>query len=495
MIKNNHVVIDCFTDEPSGYGAPPFIGIHSRYLIGSLINKGYNTSYLTIDDLRYNKTKFNIDNDKSIRNVTKNKDFVKELLLNAKRVYFVMGRFVDYSYVSSIPAKLDEVISFAKKIKCKKTLLYVLPYKSLKTEFIKLFPKNLFDNITNISGPELILNTDDFKTIRQIAPKSAKLYNELLNPSIIEIETVRGCNHKPGCAFCVEALNKKDPIYRPVNDIVSEIKSVYNQGARYFRLGRQPNFYNYMNANPEKYEDLFKKIWAVAPNIQTLHIDNTSHQDVVTKDGIKITKLIAKYCTSGNVGSFGVESFDPYVRTTNNLNGTTETIFKAIEIINKYGKKRGSDGLPKYLPGLNLIYGLNGESEDTWKINLKSLKKILDNDFLVRRTFVRGLTKPSGYVSSGSKEYLNSEDEFKHWQDEVNQKFSLPMIKKVVPKGTILKNVRSEIITNEGTIFRQLYTNPIRVLVKKKYKPNTFKDIEIINHINGFTVIGEPIEK
>ena len=420
---------------------------------------------------------------------------MQELLKNADRVYFVMGRFIDYSYVSSMPAQLEEVISFAKKIKCKKSLLYVLPYKNLKTEFIKLFPKNLFDNITNMSGPELVLGTDDFNTIKTVAPKSAILYKELLNPSIIEIETARGCNHKPGCVFCVEAQNKKNPIYRPVNDIVSEIKAYYGRGARYFRLGRQPNFYNYMNADPAKYKELFEKIWKVAPNIKTLHIDNTSHQDVVTRNGIEITKLITKYCTSGNVGSFGIESFDPEVREINNLNETVETAFKAIEIMNKYGKKIGPDGLPKYLPGLNLIYGLNGESEDTWKINLKNLKKILDNDFLVRRTFVRGLTKPSGYVSNGSKEYQNSADEFKHWQDEVNKKFSLPMIKKVVPKGTILTDVRAEIITTEGTIFRQLHTNPIRVLVKKEYKPNTFKNIEVISHLNGFTVIGEPMDK
>jgi len=54
---NSHIIIDCFTDEPSGFGAPPFIGIHSRYLMGSLISKGYDVNYTTIDDLRYNSSK------------------------------------------------------------------------------------------------------------------------------------------------------------------------------------------------------------------------------------------------------------------------------------------------------------------------------------------------------------------------------------------------------------------------------------------------------
>ena len=47
------VIIDCYTDEPSGLGVPPYLGVHSRYIAGALKNKNVNYYYLNIDDLRF----------------------------------------------------------------------------------------------------------------------------------------------------------------------------------------------------------------------------------------------------------------------------------------------------------------------------------------------------------------------------------------------------------------------------------------------------------
>ena len=33
------VIIDCYTDEPSGLGVPPYLSVHSRYIAGVLKNK------------------------------------------------------------------------------------------------------------------------------------------------------------------------------------------------------------------------------------------------------------------------------------------------------------------------------------------------------------------------------------------------------------------------------------------------------------------------
>ena len=30
------VILDCYTDEPSGLGVPPFLSVHSRYIAGAL---------------------------------------------------------------------------------------------------------------------------------------------------------------------------------------------------------------------------------------------------------------------------------------------------------------------------------------------------------------------------------------------------------------------------------------------------------------------------
>ena len=69
--------------------------------------------------------------------------------------------------------------------------------------------------------------------------------------------------------------------------------------------------------------------------------------------------------------------------------------FKSIEIINESGKELTELGTRKYLPGINIIYGLEGQTDDTLKYNLKAFKYILKH-FYVRRIFVRNLTSPHG---------------------------------------------------------------------------------------------------
>ena len=44
-------ILDCYTDEPSGLGVPPYLGTYPRYLLGLYPN----SLYLTIDDLRLYK--------------------------------------------------------------------------------------------------------------------------------------------------------------------------------------------------------------------------------------------------------------------------------------------------------------------------------------------------------------------------------------------------------------------------------------------------------
>jgi len=106
----------------------------------------------------------------------------------------------------------------------------------------------------------------------------------------------------------------------------------------------------------------------------------------------EITKLIVKYCTDGNVAAFGVESFDEEVCKANNLNSRPELTMKAIRQINKYGSDRGLSGLPKFIPGINIIFGLNKETKNTNDINMKYLKQIVDENLLLRRINIRQVT-------------------------------------------------------------------------------------------------------
>ena len=48
----HYTILDCYTDEASGLGVPPYLGTYPRYWYGKLRKEGYTVSYLTIDDLR-----------------------------------------------------------------------------------------------------------------------------------------------------------------------------------------------------------------------------------------------------------------------------------------------------------------------------------------------------------------------------------------------------------------------------------------------------------
>ena len=47
-----YTIIDCYTDEPSGLGVPPYLGTFPRYIYGALKQQGHKPYYLTIDDVR-----------------------------------------------------------------------------------------------------------------------------------------------------------------------------------------------------------------------------------------------------------------------------------------------------------------------------------------------------------------------------------------------------------------------------------------------------------
>lgn len=495
------VIVDCYTDEPSGLGVPPFLSVHSRYIAGALEVKNIKYYYLTIDDLRYSEGECDLENsfNKRIINTTANKEMVKEILSNAQNIYVVMGCFVKYEYVSSEPPTFTEVESLLKPYNNKKLLFYSLGGNELTRENIrKTVPQDLFEEIIFGNTYNYFINEKEnrFKSnydkLKNIAIKSSSVLKQLNRPLVMEIETATGCNRKPGCTFCIEGMRGLPLQFRPIEDIVSEIKSLYDEGALYFRLGRQPNFYAYMNSNPERIEELFKKIWKECPNIKTLHIDNVSPHNVNTPEGERITEIVAKYTTAGNITPFGIESFDPCIRKKCNLNGSIDDIHESIKIINKYGKVRGKNGLPKLLPGINIIFGLDGQSDKTLNYNLENFNKILNYGSWTRRVFVRKLTSPYGeqFDNYTEKELI----EFKKWSNQIENDFIIPMLKQVFPIDLEISDLRMEMYKEGNSILRQMATCPIRVVVKnKKLELDKFYKIKVIGYVGNRTILGELI--
>lgn len=503
-MRKYNVIIDCYTDEPSGLGVPPFLSVHSRYIAGCLETNKIKYYYLNIDDLRYanGERDFVGTYNKRIINRTKNYDKVENILENATNIYLVMGCFVKYQYVSAEPPGFAEVKYLLNKF-CKTNINKILFYSLGGSELTRLNIKNtvpsglfseiVFGNTYNYfikeTGNRFKPNYDKLK---MIAINSSSVLKQLRRPVILEIETATGCNRKPGCTFCIEGMRGLPLQFREKEDIAEEIKSLYDEGALYFRLGRQPNFYAYKDCNPNEIEKLFKLIWKFCPNIKTLHIDNVSPQNVDTPEGEKTTEIVAKYTTPGNITPFGVESFDPLIREKCNLNGSIADIHKSIAVINKYGKERGKNGLPKLLPGINIIYGLDGQTDKTLNYNLQNFKQILDSSNFIRRVFVRKLTSPFGEQFD---KYTDEEiNEFNNWSKTIESDFIVPMLKRVFPIGLEISDLRMEMYKDGDSILRQMATCPVRVVIKgKELKLDNFYKVKVIGYVGNRTIIGEII--
>ena len=131
--------------------------------------------------------------------------------------------------------------------------------------------------------------------------------------------------------------------------------------------------------------------------------------------------------------SFGLESADPNVHEANWLNCDSTQLKAAIALINKHGNARGERGLPKLLPGLNFIAGLNGETSTTYDINLKLLNELMDEGHMIRRVNIRQV-EGEGFQEIDDKD-------FKSFKKTVRDEFDGPLLEEMLPTGTILNDV------------------------------------------------------
>jgi radical SAM superfamily enzyme with C-terminal helix-hairpin-helix motif len=470
-------ILDCYTDEPAGLGVPPYLGTYPRYIAGSLDN----VNYITIDDLRFLKY-YNLEEKKKeishktnikIYNLTKNISNIKELLDNTTRLIVILGVHTPGKYLSAIPGTLKEVTSLIKDLDCEKVLTgpAIFGTQSEGGKFFEQTNLDIFDRTDNFDF--------NYNEIKEYAIKGADIIKQIPQKRIIEIETARGCSRTKGCSFCTEPLKHKME-FREKKDIIKEIKAFYNNGCRYFRLGKQSDFYMYPDI------DILRDIRKAFPKIEVLHIDNVNPLSVLSKKGTQITKAITKYCTEGNIAAFGVESFDKTVYEQNNLNCEPIGTYEAIKILNKYGAERGNNGMPKFLPGINLLFGLKGETKNTHKENMLWLNKILKNNLLLRRINIRQVSIFEGtelYNTVGNKFIKKNKKYYWKWRNEIRQNIDLPMLKKLTPEGIILKNAKAEIYDGNTTFCRQIGTYPLIIGVKERLELNKFYNLKVTQHM------------
>jgi len=493
-------ILDCYTDEPSGLGVPPYIGTYPRYIYGSIIKNNHTAYYLTIDDLRnYIKPRKNTDIAEDIKtdikrfNFSKNTNNIQKILESINYLIIVSGVQTPGKYLSAQPGTVKEVKLLLDEVNIKiknnyKTILsgpgaeigegLYGGKRSTSRNFDSYFDyviKDLDYKLDDFLSESLItaLNENsstkktclEYSKINNNAIYGAKLLDQINDVSlnkIAEIETMKGCKSKQSCSFCTEKLKNPQVFRREPKEIIEEIKALNKHGIKNFRLGKQTCFYSY-----GKDEEIKKLLISAKKYSNILHLDNVNPHFVTEEK----TKIICENMTSGNLAAFGIESFDEKVIKKNNLNTNPEESFNAIKIINKYGKKTGENGAPHFLPGINILFGLNEESKKTHEENMFWLNKIKESNLLLRRINIREVvvfentlmdkTCKTKYIKKNKKHYWS-------WRNQIRQEIDIPMLQKTFPKNTILKDLYTEIYDGNTTFARQVGSYPIAVGIKQR---------------------------
>ena len=511
-------ILDGYVDEPTCLGVPPYISPYPRYIAGAILNYDAKTEvfYVTIDQIRKNKS-------------------LLDVLSKSDLIIVIAGMSVPGKYLSGLPASPNELIRILSdlpkplKILCGPAAWHGFGMAGGKEVKEIDFVKNVFDlivkgdgeftvsqllkNQLNVEKVDSSLCRENAGAIRDFAIAGSNIVCQhpfFPNYLIAEIETYRGCSRSiiGGCSFCSEP-SKGPPNFRPIKDIVDEIQRLYNVGVRHFRLGNQPCIFSYMakdagklefpKPNPTALEQLFKGIRMAAPNLKTFHIDNANPGIIAhyPKECKEIAKTIIKYHTSGDVAAFGVESVDPVVIKKNNLKATADEVYSAIKILNDVGSKKGDNGMPELLPGLNFLFGLDGETKKTFDLDYEFLKKILDDGLMLRRINLRQVIPipNTKMFNVGNKIISKHKREFQRFKRHVRENVERPMLKKILPKNTVLKNVFTEIYEGKITFGRQIGSYPLLVGIPGVLPLNNFIDVKIIDYgYRSITAVPSPVD-
>ncbi len=461
------LIIDGYVDEPALLGVPPYISPGPRTLAGTAEELGFKWKYTTIDEVR------------------------KKGIPQSKIVLVYGGVTVPGNYLSGRPMSLKE----ANQLSDLPAETYiggpVARYGAVEG-FDHIVGRDLsayFYEAVKGSPEDRWATLEERNRWLRLGVSVVKEHPWFNRPLIAEIETYRGCVRyfTGGCSFCSEPEYGR-PLFRSVESIIDEIEGLYLEGVRNFRLGGQSCIVSYGAEgvgktevpvpSPKKIQDLFEGIWGKCPNIEVLHVDNANPAVIAeheTKSEI-ILELLVKFTTSGNVLALGMESADHVVIDKNNLNASPAQVRKAIELINRFGKNRGANGMPKLLPGLNFIAGLPGDRADTFEMNYAFLQDVLNDGLLVRRINIRQL------LVDGKERKAKNVSEFIKFKKKVRENIDRPMLERMLPIGTILKNVYTEMKKGNTTFGRQVGTYPILVGIKYPLELNRFYNIVVTEY-------------
>ena len=495
-------IVDGYVDEPAHFGVPPYVSTYPRYTAGALVDAGVpeaQVTYHTIDGLRDDRSNW--------------RDVV-----DADLVVYTGGMTVPGKYVGGTPAEPDEVREIAWT--ADGTTLLGGPVRfgvgeenagaqdmardDLDYDFVAMADVEAAAYDLVHGGLEGFENRyRDYDEVARWARKGAFVVEQHPNHPdylIAELETSRGCAYR--CSFCTEPLYG-DPGFRAAGEVVDEVDALSTHGVGHFRIGRQADILAFGGdgeaPNPDALRRLYEGIRDVAPDLQTLHLDNMNPVTIVdyperSREGIEI---IAEHNTPGDTAAFGLESADPVVQEENNLLVTAEECLEAVRVVNEAaGWRPGEDRsaaptygdaaarrLPKLLPGINLVHGLAGERAETFEHNRAFLDSVLDAGLLLRRVNIRQVMAFEGteMAETGASLARKHKKQFKRYKRAVREEVDRPMLERVAPPGTVLPDVHAEYHKDGKTFGRQLGTYPLLVAVPGERPLGEVMDVAVVD--------------
>ena len=450
------LVIDGYEDEPAAFGVPNYLGFHIRYICGVLESRGIPYTYMTIDQWRINHKHKLSDSNGRLK--------LKKELSELDGAVILAGAIVPGKYIRGTPIsrrELDQFLSIfpsGQPILCGGWAIRHWRYDGWTP-----LRSNLFCTVQDTDASlDNFLSTNIWKNKKRTpeqwsnwayhgsSSKSVIHHPDLFTedgrngPLTYEVELYQGCvRFKRGCKFCIEP-KKGIPIWRDENDILDELNSAIDAGVRNVRLGGATDIYTYQAEgvedmeypipNPDPILNILSEL-RNNENLEILHVDNANPSIIAENLEIssEITKGMVNHLSDGAVLSFGLESADPNVHNENWLNCNPEQLITAIRHVNEFGREKGARGLPKLLPGLNFIAGLNGETKSTYQMNLNLLDNLRSEKLWVRRINIRQVEGP-GFQEIPSKLFNN-------FKEKVRNDIDKPLLEEMFPLGSILRKV------------------------------------------------------
>ncbi len=459
------LVVDGYIDDPAALGVPPYISPMVRSIAGAAIDAGADrVDYLTIDMIRKGARIPQDSVSVVLSGNTVPGKYLRSMPMSVRELSELLPRLGGWRLVGGSAASTDAAEGFDFAIK-------------------RDMAASLYDGMIGKEVGERLRDLDEWNRWMLLGADIVTSHQDFPEPLVAEIESYRGCHRfaSGGCSYCIEPT-KGRPLMRSPGDIIAEASRLRELGVRNLRVGGQTCIVSYGSEPdspvptpvPEKVDELFEGLQSLGFDV--LHVDNAnaaviaSHPD----EAEQVLTTLATRCTDGNVLALGMESADPRVVTENNLNSTAEQVMDTVRMINRVGGSRGLRGMPRLLPGINVICGLDGETPATYGMDMDILNRMKDEGLMIRRINIR-------QVLPIRKEFGVKVDQrrFKRFKEEVREDIDRVMLERVAPRGTVLKDVYLELQDGNTTFGRQIGSYPLLVGIPYKLDTERFCDVYV----------------